>query len=256
MIISVVVGLQYFGNFFDEVAANHFDDNAAHPKPIYIQKQDDLCNELFDNRENRDYFYAKIKQTDVYKAFVAKYPDSTLTQKFGNNFFMVHDLYHAYSEGESLAAIVIFFEIFLNDGHVDAGHQCIGKGSDSIQSDMPTLLWLETDRCSNAVNNKVDFHPDDSEIFHETLLYAYNVLKFMADDNYILYDRIVPSNVQLNDNILLVEIDATETQNPVLQDILLDVILRKLDAGVPITLEITSWIFFMIYNSVLFYNAN
>ena len=172
LIISIAVGLQPFEDFFDQLAENIFYNSTTDIGLEFIAKQDNLRSELFDNINNNDYFYEKIKHTDVYKAFIEKYPHSTLTLKHADNDLLEFVLYHVYSN-EPLSVIMITFEVSLEEGFINTSYDCIGDNSANIYYKMPTLFWINSDRCLHTMNNKITSYHNDMPIFndHHTMFF-------------------------------------------------------------------------------------
>lgn len=237
LFISIAVGLQPLGDFFDSAFDHMVEYQTIKTDLEFIEKQGMQRIELFDNRDNDEYFYEKIKQTDVYRTFIDKYPDSTLTSNYTDNAFVEYALYHIYSD-KPHSVIMVTFEISLDDGLINTDYFCIDTYSTDVYVEMPTLLWLESNVCDGANNSDTISDIDDTSIFRETLLEAFEDIEDLVINSFILHDNIVLAGVQLQNDILLVEVDATKITTPIEYDDILDIILDTLDMNVPIVLEI------------------
>lgn len=248
ILLSVAVGFSTLESLFDTMAYNLFpyvdpiDENAI---ALYTY-QSALQLDMLQNIGNDDYFIEKIKDIDVYDAFIEKYPDATLTFSgmLNDDETIMYGLHHAsYDKPRSITSI--YFQTSLNTGITTFYHSCTIENyfSQNLYSDIiPTLYWINAGLCEDQIK-KVSTYLGDKIIPiggepSVNISNSFITLTDLVSVGHDLYGNIILVGAEITSDGILVHVDATNAIYPYSSQLLLDEITDILSGNVPLELLI------------------
>ncbi len=243
ILLSVAVGFSTLDSVFDTMAYNLFpyvdpiDENSF----ALHSYQTDLQLNILQNIGNDDYFIEKIKDTDVYDAFIEKYPDATFTFSGIHDDTVVYTLYYTdYKKPHSIMSV--YFQTSLYTGIVTSYHSCITENYFNKKiylDDVPTLYWINADICEDQMKKAMTVYGSDTvDASSDTLSDSFTILTDLVSVGYEIYGNIILVGVEITNDGILVHVDATFATEAYVPELILDEISEMLPDDISLELLI------------------
>ncbi len=203
-----------FEEVFEDMSGQYFISPIIE-QDMYLVRQELAQQAAFlQNINNDSYFHDMISKTDVYQAFVTKYPQHQIDRTDTNDTSIIYTVF--YSDYVSpYAAIMVDFEISWV-GAISTEHRCMVDGYHLKKHNaMPTTMWINAGVCQDVISESreergaSDVTYFDTE-FDDMLLDAFDELQERIAGNYSPVSGVTLDSVNLEGDVIILFVDVSD----------------------------------------------